>query len=193
MFGRTRAFFPVNELNFCCLMRRKPCRKNKTARQPTQEARVIQAPAASRPLRIDQSPATKPAENAFVEDFSSTPQQAHWNCDRKRRKRKSMLSRSCRKCKIQPMLRTDRIKGRRSCRHMVMEIIKEQAPDVILMAPVRGPWFNMWNTQKDQQKASEKPTRHIPMVELVASIARYQFNRWTFSVRRRVPLTGSSM
>ena len=36
-------------------------------------------------------------------------------------------------------------------RHMVMEIIKEQAPDVILMAPVCGPWSNMQNIQQDHQ------------------------------------------
>ena len=33
-------------------------------------------------------------------------------------------------------------------RHMVMEIIKEQAPDVILMAPVCGPWSNMQKPTK---------------------------------------------
>ena len=45
---------------------------------------------------------------------------------------------------------------------MVMEIIKEQAPDLILMAP----WSNMQNIQKRQ--------RYMPIVEFVASIARYQ-------------------
>ena len=59
-------------------------------------------------------------------------------------------------------------------RHMVMEIIKEQAPDVILMAPVCGPWSNMQNIQQDQQKVGEKRRRYLPMVEFVASIARYQ-------------------
>ena len=59
-------------------------------------------------------------------------------------------------------------------RHMVMEIIKEQAPDLILMAPVCGPWSNMQNIQKHQQKVWGKRQRYIPMVEFVASIARYQ-------------------
>ena len=61
-------------------------------------------------------------------------------------------------------------------RHMVMEIIREQAPDVILMAPVCGPWSNMQNIQQDQQKVGEKRRRYLPMVEFVASIsiARYQ-------------------
>ena len=57
---------------------------------------------------------------------------------------------------------------------MVMEIIREQASDVILMAPVCGPWSNMQNIQQDQQKVGEKRRRHPPMVEFVASIARYQ-------------------
>ena len=61
-------------------------------------------------------------------------------------------------------------------RHMVMEIIKEQAPDLILMAPVCGPWSKMQNIQKDQQKVWEKRQRYMPMVEFVASIARYQLN-----------------
>ena len=46
-------------------------------------------------------------------------------------------------------------------RRMVMEIIREQAPDVILMAPVCGPWSNMQNIR-------EKRRRYLPMV------ARYQ-------------------
>ena len=61
-------------------------------------------------------------------------------------------------------------KGRR----MVMEIIREQAPDVILMAPVCGPWSNTQNIQQDQQKVGEKRRRYLPMVDFVASIARYQ-------------------
>ena len=59
-------------------------------------------------------------------------------------------------------------------RHMVMEIIREQAPDVILMTPVCGPWSNMQNIQQDQQKVGEKRRRYLPTVEFVASIARYQ-------------------
>ena len=60
---------------------------------------------------------------------------------------------------------------------MVMEITREQAPDVILMAPVCGPWSNMQNIQQDQQKVGEKRRRCLPMVEFVASIARYQLTR----------------
>ena len=44
-------------------------------------------------------------------------------------------------------------------RHMVTEIMKEQAPDVI---------------QPDQKRVWEKRERYLPMVEFVASIARYQ-------------------
>ena len=45
-------------------------------------------PASSRPLRIagkssPQPPASRPAENMFVEDMTSIPEQAHWNCVRK--------------------------------------------------------------------------------------------------------------
>ena len=60
-------------------------------------------------------------------------------------------------------------------RHMVMEIMKEQAPDVLLMAPVCGPWSNMQNIQQDQQRVWETRKRYLPMVEFAAPIARYQF------------------
>ena len=64
-------------------------------------------------------------------------------------------------------------------RHMVMEIIKEQAPDVILMAPVCGPWSNMQNIQ---QRVWEKRKRYLPMVEFVASIARYQLKHGRYFI-----------
>ena len=59
-------------------------------------------------------------------------------------------------------------------RAMVMEIIREQALDLILMEPVCGPRSSMQNIQQDQQKASEKRKRFMPMVEFVALIAHYQ-------------------
>ena len=66
-------------------------------------------------------------------------------------------------------------------RHMVMEIIKEQAPDVILMAPVCGPWSIMQNIQH-QQRVWEKRKRYLPMVEFVASIARYQLKHGRYFI-----------
>ena len=62
---------------------------------------------------------------------------------------------------------------------MVMEIIREQAPDVILMAPVCGPWSNMQNIQQDQQRVWEKRKRYLPMV---ASIARYQLKHGRYFI-----------
>ena len=67
-------------------------------------------------------------------------------------------------------------------RHMVMEIIKEQAPDVILMAPVCGPLSNTQNIQQDQQRVWEKRKRYLPMVEFVASIARYQLKHGRYFI-----------
>ena len=66
--------------------------------------------------------------------------------------------------------------------HMVMEIIKEQAPDVMFMAPVCGPWPNMQNIQQDQQRVWEKRKRYLPMVEFVASIARYQLKHGRYFI-----------
>ena len=51
-------------------------------------------------------------------------------------------------------------------RHMVMEIIKEQAPDVILMAPVCGPLSNMQNIQQDQQRVWEQRKPIFPWLSL---------------------------
>ena len=72
-------------------------------------------------------------------------------------------------------------------RHMVMEIIREQAPDVILMAPVCGPWSNMQNIQQDQQRVWEKRKRYLPMVEFVASIARYQLKHGRYFITENRP------
>ena len=65
---------------------------------------------------------------------------------------------------------------------MVTEIIREQAPDVILMAPVCGPWSNMQNIQQDQQRVWEKRKRYLPTVEFVASIARYQLKHGRYFI-----------
>ena len=63
-----------------------------------------------------------------------------------------------------------------------MEIIREQAPDVILMAPVCGPWSNMRSIQQDQQRVWEKRKRYLPIVEFVASIARYQLKHGRYFI-----------
>ena len=65
-------------------------------------------------------------------------------------------------------------------RRMAMEIIREQAPDVILMAPVCGPWSNTQNIQQDQQRVWEKRKRY--MVEFVASVARYQLKHGRYFI-----------
>ena len=121
----------------------------------------------------------------FVEDLTSIPEQAHWNCVRKGKIHvleifagSARFSQCCALSGLKVGTPVDirtgfdvmTSKGPR----MVMEIIREQAPDVILMAPVCGPWSNMQNIQQDQQQVGEKRRRYLPMVEFVASIARYQ-------------------
>ena len=96
----------------------------------------------------------------FVEDLTSVPEQAHWNCVREGKihvlKIFAGSARFSQCCALSGLkvgtpvdIRTGfdvmTSKGRR----MVMEIIREQAPDVILMAPVCGPWSNMQNIQQD--------------------------------------------
>ena len=61
-----------------------------------------------------------------------------------------------------------------------METIREQAPDLILMAPVCGQ--TMQNIQQDQQKVWERRKRYMPMVEFVASIARYQLKHGRYFI-----------
>ena len=118
-------------------------------------------PRSSVPLRIagKTTPKPHPAENMFVEDLTSIPEQAHWNCVGKGKIHVlEIFAGSARfsQCCALPGLKVGTpvdictgfdvmtFKGR----HMVMEIIREQAPDVILMAPVCGPWSNMQNIQR---------------------------------------------
>ena len=114
-------------------------------------------PASSKPLRIAGKTAPKPAahrpaENMFVEDLTSIPEQAHWNCVRKGKIHvleifagSARFSQCCALWDVDIRNGFDIMTSK--ARHMVMEIIKEQAPDLILMAPVCGPWSNM---QQDQ-------------------------------------------
>ena len=135
-------------------------------------------PRSSVPLRIAGKATAKPAvphpaENMFVEDLTSIPEQAHWNCVRKGKIHVLEISAGS-KGGTPVDIRTGFDVMTSKGRHMVMEIIREQAPDVIVMAPVCGPWSNMQNVQQDQQKVGEKRRRYLPMVEFVASIARHQ-------------------
>ena len=157
-------------------------------------------PASSRPLRIAgkskmQPVAPKPSETPasarpmnvedVTEDRTSIPEQAHWNCVKKGKIHvleifagSARFSQCCALTGLKVGTPVDIRNGfdvmTSKGRHMVMEIIREQAPDLILMAPVCGPWSNMQNIQQDQQRVWEKRQRYIPMVEFVASIARYQ-------------------
>ena len=97
----------------------------------------------------------------FVEDMTSIPEGAHWNCVHKEKIHVlEIFSGSARGTAVDIRSGFDVMtsKGRR----MVMEISTDQAPDLILMAPVCGPWSNMQNIQKDQQKVWEKRQRHMP-------------------------------
>ena len=158
--------------------------KEKRSSNPTPK------PASSRPLRIagkstPQPAASRSAENMLVEDMTSIPEGAHWNCVHKKKIHvleifagSARFSQCCALSGLKVGNSVDIRSGfdvmTSKGRHMVMEIIKEQATDRILMAPVCGPSSNMQNIQKDQQKDWEKRQRYMPMIEFVASIARYQ-------------------
>ena len=133
-------------------------------------------PKSSVPLRIagKTSPkpaAPRPAENMFVEGLTSVPEQAHWNCVRKGKIHvleifagSARFSQCCALTGLKVGTRVDIRTGfdvmTSKGRHMVMEIIKEQAPDVILMAPVCGPWSNMHPT---------RPTKSLGEAETLSS------------------------
>ena len=154
-------------------MRKNLCRKNKEALQPIPRRRDHPFQLRSQhPQRIAGKSSPQPAasrpENMFVEDMTPTPEQAHWNCVRKGMihvlevfEGSARFSQCCALTgmKVGTPVGFDVMtpKGR----HMVMEIIKEQAPDLILMAPACGPWSNMQNIQQDQQKVWEKRKRYI--------------------------------
>ena len=105
----------------------------------------VPKPKSSVPLRIagktTPKPATPhPAENMFVEDLTSVPEQAHWNCVRKEKIHvleifagSARFSQCCALSGVTvgtPVdIRTGFDAMTSKGRHTVMEIIKEQAPD----------------------------------------------------------------
>ena len=151
-------------------------------------------PKSSVPLRIagkttPKHAAPHPAENMVVEDLTSVPEQAHWICVRKERSTFSRSLQEVQCCALTGLkvgtpvhIRTGFDVMTSKGRHMVMEIIKEQAPDAILMAPVCGPWSNVQNIQQDQQRVWEKRKRYLPVVEFVASIARCQLKHGRYFI-----------
>ena len=126
-------------------------------------------PKSSVPLRIagkttPKPTAPHPAENMFVEDLTSVPEQAHWNCVRKGKIHvleifagSARFSQCCALSGLKVGTPVDIRAGfdvmTSKGRHMVMEIIREQAPDVILMAPVCGPWSIMNKTNKESGRS----------------------------------------
>ena len=83
----------------------------------------------------------------FAEDFASIPEQAHWNCVRKGKIHvleifagSARFSQCCALTGLKVGTPVDIRNGFDAMtskgQHMVMEIIKEQAPDLILMAPM---------------------------------------------------------
>ena len=57
-------------------------------------------------------------------------------------------------------------------------------PDVVRLAPVCGPWSVTQNIN-DPRTVAEKGARFLPMIDFVASIARYQwfFGRLVYETR----------
>ena len=115
--------------------------------------------------------APHPAENMFVEDLTSVPEQAHWNCVRKG------------KIHVFEIF----VGSARFSQCCALSGLKVGTPVDIrtgfdVMAPVCGPWSNMQNIQQDQQRVWEKRKRYLPMVEFVASIARYQLKHGRYFI-----------
>ena len=178
---------------------REPLQKEQDGSSADSKKKESSAPApkpkSSVPLRIAGKTTLKPAaphpaENMFAEDLTSVPEQAHWNCACKGKIHvleifagSARFSECCALAGLKvgtPIdIRTGFDVMTSKGRHMVMEIIKEQAPDVILTAPVCGPWSSMQNIQQDQQRVWET---YLPMVEFVASIARYQLKHGRYFI-----------
>ena len=58
---------------------------------------------------------------------------------------------------------------------MVLDIIREQQPDVVFLAPACGPRAIMQNIN-NQKIVAEKRARYLPTIDFVAPIARYQMS-----------------
>ena len=136
-------------------------------------------PKSSVPLRIagkttPKPAAPHPAENMFVEDLTSVPEQAHWNCVRKGKIHvleifggSARFSQCCALSGLKVGTPID---------------IRTGFDVMTSKAPVCGPWSNMQNIQQDQQRVWEKRKRYLPMVEFVASIARYQLKHGRYFI-----------
>ena len=111
----------------------------------------------------------------FTEDMTCDSQHANWNCVTKGKIRvlevfagSARLSQCCaltgRKVGIPMDIRTGfdvmTSKGRR----MVLDIIREQQPD-------------------DQKIVAEKRAKYLPMIDFVASVARYQMSKGLYFIR----------
>ena len=132
------------------------------------------------PSRIAGKTTLKPAAPHPAEN-TSVPEQAHWNCARQGKIHvleifagSARFSQCCALSSLKVLTPIDIRTG--------FDVIREQAPDVILMAPVCGPWSNMQNIQQDQQRVWEKRKRYLPMDEFVASIARYQLKHGRYFI-----------
>ena len=103
----------------------------------------------------------------FVEDLTSIPEQAHWNCVRKGKIHvleifagSARFSQCCALSGPAVDIRTGFDVMTSKGRHMVMEIIREQAPDVILTSNKTNkrlgksgdatfPSLNLWHPLRD--------------------------------------------
>ena len=103
------------ELIFCYQKSKNPWRRSSQAplqipRKRNQPHQLLsqdpQCHYVSREKTIPKPAVPHPAENMFVEDLTSIPEQAHWNCVRKGKDPRSRDL--CRKCQIQSMLCTIR-------------------------------------------------------------------------------------
>ena len=160
------------ELIYYCLMRKNSCRKNKSTDSKKKGSSIpTPKPASSRPLRIagkssPQPAAPRPAENMFVEDMTSIPEQAHWNCVRKGKTHvleiffagSARFSQCCALTGMKVRTLVDIRNGfdvmTSKGRDMVMEIIKEQAPDLILMAGQTCRTSNKTNRSSGKSKST---------------------------------------
>ena len=190
------------ELIFYCLKSENLCRRSKPAPLPTPTRRshphqlLSQNPQCHYVSRERQFPSLQHLirqRTCSSRTSHPFPEQAHWNCVRKGKIHvleifagSARFSQCCALSGLKVGTPVDIRTGfdvmTSKGRHIIMEIIKEQAPDVILMAQVCGPWSNMQNIQQDQQRVWEKRKRYLPMVEFVASIAQYQLKHGRYFI-----------
>ena len=152
--------------------------------------RILKKTAVAEPDSVDSEPSS--STGLFTEDHTCEQQNANWNCVTKGKIHvlevfagSARLSQCCALTGLKVGTPIDIRTGfdimTSKGRQMVLDIIREQQPDVVWLGSVCGPWSIMQNIN-DPKVVAEKRAKYLPMIDFVSSIARYQLSRGLYFI-----------